>query len=146
LYALACRLAGQGADAEDVVQEAMMAAFRAVGSFRHQSSLKTWLTRILIRKAAEHFRRRRRKRWLFFRPPERLEDETAGPDPGVRLDVRAAVLALRPEFREVLVMREFEGFSYDEMARELHVPRGTIESRLFRARQELRVRLSDYLE
>jgi RNA polymerase sigma-70 factor (ECF subfamily) len=62
-----------------------------------------------------------------------------------RLDVQAALLRLSDEHRAVLVLREFEGMSYEEMAEALDVPRGTVESRLHRARAELRTRLKSYL-
>jgi RNA polymerase sigma-70 factor (ECF subfamily) len=61
------------------------------------------------------------------------------------MDVLAALDALAPMHREVVVLREMEGMSYEEIARALGIPRGTVESRLFRARQELKERLKDYL-
>jgi RNA polymerase sigma-70 factor (ECF subfamily) len=63
----------------------------------------------------------------------------------VRMDVLATLDTLSPEHREVIVLREFQGMSYDEIAEALGVPRGTVESRLFRARQELKGGLKDYL-
>ncbi len=67
-------------------------------------------------------------------------------DTEARLDILAAIRSLGPEHREVVVLREIEGLSYEEMAEVLDVPRGTVESRLFRARRELQERLKDYLE
>jgi RNA polymerase sigma-70 factor (ECF subfamily) len=59
--------------------------------------------------------------------------------------VAAAIRSLSAEHQQVIVLRELQGLSYDEMAEVLEIPRGTVESRLFRARQELRERLKDYL-
>lgn len=69
----------------------------------------------------------------------------AGPSAEAGLDVRAAIGQLSPEHREVLVLREFERMSYEEIAEALDVPRGTVESRLHRARSELREKLKAYL-
>jgi len=63
----------------------------------------------------------------------------------VRMDLLEVLSGLSPEHREVVVLRELEGMSYDEIAGVLGVPRGTVESRLFRAREKLRERLRDYL-
>jgi len=62
-----------------------------------------------------------------------------------RMDLQSAIERLSPEHREVVVLREFEGLSYEEIAQALGVPRGTVESRLHRARGELREMLKDYL-
>jgi RNA polymerase sigma-70 factor (ECF subfamily) len=61
------------------------------------------------------------------------------------MDLADALAALTPDHREVIVLREIEGLSYQEMSRTLGVPRGTVESRLFRARQALRELLKDYM-
>ncbi len=147
LYRLAFSLVGNAADAEDVVQETLVGAFRSMGRFESRSTVKTWLTRILLRQAARHHRRRGR------RPERPLEAArgTAGsrgpapPEAARRLDVQAALERLSPLHREVVVLREFGGMSYAEMAEALDVPRGTVESRLHRARRELRELLRDYL-
>ena len=83
----------------------------------------------------------------------RLEDALASeqlaratPKPDVRMDVNAAIRALSPERREVIVLRELQGMSYEEISQVLGIPPGTVESRLFRARRQLQERLSDYLK
>jgi RNA polymerase sigma-70 factor (ECF subfamily) len=145
LYGLALSLLGGAADAEDAVQETLKGAFDGLRGFREQSAVKTWLTRILIRQVAHT---RKRRRWLrLFRPLEESPEPTsaAGTDQSdVRLDVRAAILALRQEYREVITLRELEGFSYQEIAQVLGIPQGTVESRLFRARRELQGLLAAY--
>lgn len=146
LFAMAAAFVGSHADAEDIVQETLAGAFRGLRTFEGRSSVKTWLTGILIRQTAMH-RRRRRRRETTVLP---LETGTALPSPtravDVRIDVMAAIQSLSPEHRDVIVLREIEGLSYDEMAETLGVPRGTVESRLFRARRRLQERLTGYLD
>jgi RNA polymerase sigma-70 factor (ECF subfamily) len=66
-------------------------------------------------------------------------------DPDAKLDVERLLNALSAEHREVIVLRELQGFSYDEIAEALGIPRGTVESRLFRARQVLKEKFPEYL-
>jgi len=141
LYAVAASMLGNTADAEDAVQETLTGAFRGLRAFQGRSSVKTWLMRILIRRVARLRRRRR---------PLRIADSLdrmPGP-PGsadIALDVRDVLAELSEEHRAVIVLRAMQGMSYDEIAEVLDVPRGTVESRLFRARQILKGLLKDYL-
>jgi RNA polymerase sigma-70 factor (ECF subfamily) len=156
LYGLARSLVGNEADAEDVLQETLAGAFKAAATFREEASVKTWLTRILVRQAAMH--RRSAKKWRFmslFRGDEQgSEMEVATPDAKAdaggeadsRLDVPVMLAELSAEHREVIVLRELEGLSYEQMAETLRVPRGTVESRLHRARQELKQKFGKYFE
>jgi RNA polymerase sigma-70 factor (ECF subfamily) len=151
LYAVAYSVLGNSADAEDVVQETFTGAFKGLAGFRGQASVKTWLLRILMRQAA-YSRRRMKLRPALFEDPETMvapRSELAAPsamlDVDRHVDVRAMLETLSREHREVMVLREFEGLSYEEMAQALGIPRGTVESRLHRARQELRERFKEYL-
>jgi RNA polymerase sigma-70 factor (ECF subfamily) len=147
LFGLAYSMTGNAADAEDIVQETLTGAFRGMKAFRGQSSLKTWLTQILVRQVAAH--RRGRRRFLDFL---RVRGSRAGssvspasPSADARMDVTAAILALADEHRQVIVLRELRGLSYEEIAEALGVPRGTVESRLFRARRAMRELLGEYM-
>jgi RNA polymerase sigma-70 factor (ECF subfamily) len=71
--------------------------------------------------------------------------DSAATSVGAKIDLQAALQLLSEEHREVLVLREFEGMSYDEMAEAIGLPRGTVESRLHRARAELKEKLKAYL-
>ena len=152
LYRLAFALLGNAADAEDALQETLAGAFRGIERFEGRASLKTWLSRILVKQAARRRRSRKRSEAL---PLHGLSGGAADPADGsasgregtlaLRMDVLVALDALDPHHREVVALREFQGMSYDEIAGALGVPRGTVESRLFRARQILRERLKDYL-
>ena len=148
LYSLALSLTSSAADAEDLVQETLAGAFRGLGSFEGRSSLKTWLARILVRQnARRHRSRAARPATVSLEAAAEAEAPATGSQAATeaRLDIMAAIRALGPEHREVVVLREIEGLSYDEMAEVLDVPRGTVESRLFRARRQLQERLKEYL-
>ncbi len=143
LHALAKSLIRNTADAEDVVQETFAGAYRGLAKFESRASVKTWLTRILILQIAKWRRDRQGK------TAGELQ-ETASAKPSgesavdQRIDLQAALAKLSPEHQEVLLLREFEQLSYEEIAAVLDVPRGTVESRLFRARAELREKLKAY--
>jgi RNA polymerase sigma-70 factor (ECF subfamily) len=143
LYGIAHSLCGNAADAEDVVQETLIAALNS--KFRGESAVRTWLVGILVRRAG--MLRRSKSRHPAFpleiEPPSSKAPAVAGSD--VRLDLTEMLQHLSPEHRQVIVLREIEGMSYEEMARSVNVPRGTIESRLHRAREELRQRFKEYV-
>ena len=144
LHRLAFSLVGHAQDAEDVVQETFVGAFRTLRAFEGRSALKTWLIQILVRQAARRRQARARGKAL---PLDKASPASRGPREGLdaRMDLLAALERLPPEQREVIALRELEGMTYEEMAEALGAPRGTIESRLHRARQALRERLKDYL-
>jgi RNA polymerase sigma-70 factor, ECF subfamily len=143
LFRVANSLVGNVSDAEDVLQETFAGAFKGLRGFAGRSTVKTWLTRILVLQVAA-WRRKRRKTLPLEGAPERA---SGGGQAGVdaRMDFQAAMEKLSPEHREVIVLRELEQMSYEEIAQALEVPRGTVESRLHRARAELALRLKSYL-
>jgi len=151
LLGLATSLLGNGADAEDIVQETFAGAFRGLRGFRGRSSIRTWLTRILVKQVARHRRYRRIRRFLSLEQAageggaaaSGAPDATAEAD--VRMDVTAVLARLSEDHRNVVVLREMQAMSYDEIVEVLGVPTGTVESRLFRARQRLKELLRDYL-
>jgi RNA polymerase sigma-70 factor, ECF subfamily len=150
LYGIAHALTGNAADAEDVVQETFAGAVS--GRFRGEASLRTWLVQILVRRVGMLHRSRRRKG-----PHQSLDSgaadcpteetstppETAGTE--ARLDLSTMLASLSAEHRTVIVLRELRGLTYQEMAAALGVPVGTVESRLHRAREEMRKRFKGYL-
>ncbi len=143
LFGLAVSLLPNRADAEDVLQETLAGAYRGLVRFEQRASVKTWLTRILILQIAKWRRERKNKRTEPIDPQaaSAVDHEASA---NSRMDVQAAMAKLSPEHQEVMVLREFEQLSYEEIAGALGVPRGTVESRLFRARAELRVKLKAY--
>lgn len=156
LFGLAFSLVGNRADAEDVLQQALLGVFRRIDSFEGRSSLKTWLVRIVVNQASKARRSRRVRRSIPIDPGSgrsdakgegngvvvTTESDTAAVDS--RLDLLSMLEELSPDHREILLLRETQQMSYDEIAAALGVPRGTVESRLFRARQELRRKFADY--
>ena len=152
VYSLVCRLLWDPAEACDVVQEVFLKVFRKIGSFRGESSLKTWIYRIAVNEARNHCRWNGRHRG----PEVAMEggDETRGfrdtlaatgssPYEFV-LDrerhhlVEEALAELSPSFRSVVVLRDVEELSYEEIAEILGLPLGTVKSRLLRGREALR--------
>jgi RNA polymerase sigma-70 factor (ECF subfamily) len=144
LFRLARSLTGQAADAEDVLQETFAGAYRNAATFRGDSSVGTWLTKILVRQVAQWRRSRARKRVgeLDESGVVSSADHIAGVE--AKVDLHAALNELSEEHNQVLVLREFEHLSYDEIATVLEIPRGTVESRLHRARNELKAKLKAY--
>jgi RNA polymerase sigma-70 factor (ECF subfamily) len=144
LLRVATSLVGAAADAEDVVQHTLVGAFKGLASFRGGSSVKTWLTGITVRQAA----RWRRDRWKDRAVPldpvgggsrvPQTPDNATTAAVDARLDAHAVLDKLPADYRQVIVLRELEGMTYDQIAQTLGVPRGTVESRLHRARAELR--------
>ena len=147
-YNLARWLAGNPADAEDIVQDAYVRALAGAGRFRGGDE-RAWLLAIVRNVCYSSHRRQRVRQATDFDEAEHGED-TSTPSPEQRaIDrdrsrrVRLAVQRLAPEFREVIVLREFEGLSYKEIADVIGSPVGTVMSRLSRARAQLQVALAE---
>lgn len=137
---------------DDVVAETFTKAFFRIRNFHGDAGLYTWLYRVAINASKDHGKKKRR------RPTVALEDVPAGAasiasrdagpsverleDRELRLAVRAAIETLPAKFRSVLVLRELEGLRYDEIADILAISQGTVESRLFRARRRLQLKLA----
>jgi RNA polymerase sigma-70 factor (ECF subfamily) len=141
-YNLARWLVRNDADAHDVVQEAYLRAFRYVDALRGTDG-RAWLLTIVRNTAYTWLRRRRSEEPAVTSLAEDSPD-TSAPNPETvllqqadREIVRAAIEALPVEFREALVLREFEGLTYKEIAAVIDVPIGTVMSRLARARERL---------
>jgi RNA polymerase sigma-70 factor (ECF subfamily) len=145
LYAAALRLTRSPNDAEDLVQDTYLKAFRAAGQFRPGTNLRAWLFTIL----QNTFRNLRRDRGrdpvdVDSEAVERLPAGSDLPDPERRLldsvmddDVRQALDALPPAFREAVWMRDVDELSYQDIAAALDVPIGTVMSRISRGRRLL---------
>ena len=159
IYALLLRLTHDTEEARDLAQDTFLQAFRSIASFRGDADLKTWLYRIAVNQARNRRRwwhRRRREQTFSLDAPDdenstlgaRLQDENyETPEAGVLRREREAHLmralsALTRDAREVVVLRDIEGLSYEEVASTLDVSVGTVKSRLSRARAELRRRLT----
>jgi RNA polymerase sigma-70 factor, ECF subfamily len=153
LYNSLCHVLGSPDDARDVTQDAFVQAFVKLDTFRRASEFYTWLYRIGFNLAMSHARRRRptasldQAREAFGAEPtdgQPLPTEHLAQRERVEL-VHAALGELGDDSRQILVLRELEGCSYDEIAEILNVPPGTVRSRLFRARAQLRDQLAPML-
>jgi RNA polymerase sigma-70 factor (ECF subfamily) len=144
LFGIAHSLTNNASDAEDLIQETFAAVLNA--KFRGESSVRTWLVRILVNRAALLRRSRHRGSSHLKIASEQMPVEQRSESSGVdaKLDLSAMLEQLSEEHRQVIILRELQGMSYEEMAQALDVPRGTIESRLHRAREELRKRFKGY--
>lgn len=161
VYALALRLLNDQADASDVVQEVFLKVFRNIGSFRGQSSLKTWIYRITVNEAHNarrwFFRHRKREVELDDEPETSRSLKEVIPDSSrspfeVVLDgeqhslIEAALERINPTFREAVVLRDLADLSYEEIAVVLSVSLGTVKSRILRGREALREQLAGRLQ
>jgi RNA polymerase sigma-70 factor (ECF subfamily) len=140
-YNLARGLAGNNPDAEDIAQEACVRAFRFVGGCRNSDG-RAWLLTIVRNTAYSWLKKNRSQPVVSIDDDElcEIEDQSSADRSFHRADtdaLRAALETLPSEFREALVLRELEGFSYKEIAEVAEVPIGTVMSRLARARRQL---------
>jgi RNA polymerase sigma-70 factor (ECF subfamily) len=148
LWALALRMMRSPDDAADVLQDAMIKAFRAAPGFRGQAAVSTWLHRITVNAALDALRSRGRAPLLAF---DQVDPAQARPDPRdplaqvqTSLDVTAALAAIPADQRAAVVLVDMIGFSVAEAAEILECPPGTVKSRCSRARARLADLLAGY--
>ncbi len=149
---LACWLTGNAEDAQDVVQEAYLRAFKYFAGYRGDNS-RAWLLRIVRNAFYDSIRRSRQEEGTAMpqEEAERVPDPAPGPDAALlrKADsemVSRAIEGLPVAYREILVMRELEDCSYKEIADIAAVPMGTVMSRLARARELVRKQLVEELQ
>jgi RNA polymerase sigma-70 factor, ECF subfamily len=148
---LLSRMIRDPADIEDIAQEAFIKAYRALPGFRGESAFYTWLYRIAINTAKNHFAAQGRRAptvsGVDVEDPEgegemaHLADsatpESLYQSKQIGLAVNRAIEKLAPDLRTAIVLRELEGLSYDEIAESMDCPVGTVRSRIFRAREAI---------
>jgi RNA polymerase sigma-70 factor, ECF subfamily len=154
VYRVALRLTGNSADADDLVQETMLRAFRSWHQFEPGTNLKGWLLTILRNTHINEYRRRQhRPETVDIEPFEQTTvfSDVQERDPAGRFfeqivddEVLRAIDQLPEEFREVVVLSDVEGLTYKEIADVVKTPIGTVKSRLFRGRRMLQAKLYDY--
>ena len=162
IYGLLFRLTENSEEARDLTQETFLRAFQNIGRFRGEADLRTWIYRIAINQA--------RNRWRWWRRRSRdstvsldathgnsdqpliatLAESSANPEQKTlaherELVLRAALQKLGHAYRETVILRDIEGFTYEEIATTLEINVGTVKSRLARGRQELRRKLEGSL-
>ncbi|HKA87605.1 MAG TPA: sigma-70 family RNA polymerase sigma factor [Haliangiales bacterium] len=144
-YATAMHLTGQHSDADDVVQEALLRAYRGLHGFDGRAAFSTWLHRIVVNVALNHLRARRRPTL----PIEAAAGVGLPPRVEPRAEARvvlAALAELSPPLRVTLVLATVEDMPYREIAETLGVPEGTVAWRVNQARKLLRLRLQNIPE
>lgn len=158
IFGLAFRLLGDAEEARDVAQETFLKAWRHIGSFRGECSIKTWLYRMTINQVSNQrrwWRRRRRSDTVSLDEQaattgttlsDRIASSGLSPEQSTLGRERHRMLlvaldTLRPEYRVAVVLRDIDDLNYDEIAVALDVPVGTVKSRIARGREELRKRL-----
>ena len=150
VYNLALRMTGNPEDAQDMSQEAFIKAFNSLASFRGDSKLSVWLYRIVSNVCLDFLRSRKRRQTVSLNMDDgeggtaelEIPDLSAMPEEELnrrltREAVRKGLLSLPEDQREILLLREIEGLSYDEIAQALGLEAGTVKSRIFRARKRL---------
>jgi RNA polymerase sigma-70 factor, ECF subfamily len=161
LYSAALRMTRNPADAEDLVQETYLRAYRAFDSFQEGTNLKAWLYRILTNTFINQYRAAKRRPeqsdiediedLYLYRRLGGLEAAVAGRSPEAEVlegipddEVKEALESLPEQFRMAVLLADVEGFAYKEIADILDIPIGTVMSRLHRGRKQLQKRLWEY--
>jgi len=156
LYSTACRFTGNPQAAEDLVQETYMKAFRYYGNFKKGTNFRAWLFKILKNSFINYYRK---KNFDSFRiRPLEMDLESKIPDPllpdaalpteelSLEMDgeVREAMTSLPEVYRRMVILKDLNHYSYDEIARQANIPLGTVMSRLFRGMKMLEKAMMSY--
>ena len=151
IFNLVYRMLGDYDEAAEISQEAFLSAYRAIGNFRGEANFSTWLYRIALNHATT--RRKslniRQQRSVPIENTEPASDPHPGPAESmekkeIRQRVQQALNRLEPDDAAVILLRDLQDVSYEEVARVLEIPIGTVKSRLHRARQALKSELASY--
>lgn len=150
VYNIALRMTGNSEDASDMTQEAFIKAYNSLQSFRGDSKFSVWLYRIATNVCLDFLRSRSRKPTVSLSVEDNegeevqldVADESQSPEllldrQMTRESVRRGLETLSPEYRQILLLREIQGLSYDEISQALGLEVGTVKSRIFRARKKL---------
>ncbi len=150
VYNLALRMTGNAQDAEDMTQEAFLKAYSSLDSFRGDSKFSVWLYRIVSNVCLDHLRRKSRRPAVSLSMEDDegedvqldLPDTSQSPEELLekkltREAVQRGLAQLPEDARQILLLREIQGLSYEEIGEALHLEAGTVKSRIFRARKKL---------
>ena len=162
MFNIAFRMTGDYEAAGEIVQEAFLSAFRAIKTFRGEATFATWMTSIVLNHAKNSLKKTRvisHYETISLDQSAEANDETPRFDPparglsavellekkNVQEAVQEAINSLDADFREVLILKDIQELSYEEIGPILNIPDGTVKSRIFRAREALRERLKSKL-
>jgi RNA polymerase sigma-70 factor (ECF subfamily) len=160
IFNIALRVIGNHADAADLAQNALIRIYKSIGNFKEESSLSTWIYRITMNVCFDELRRRKNRKLISIEQEIQLDDgdvkrqlESESPQPSEAAEkkelksiVRNAIEQLSDEHKEVIILRDLQAFSYDEIASILDLPVGTVKSRINRARSALKKILTENKE
>jgi RNA polymerase sigma-70 factor, ECF subfamily len=147
-FALAFGMTGQREQAEDLTQEIFLRVYQRLNTFQGQAKFATWFYRIALNQCLNHCRNERRRRRTVANPDDRQatvlvelrvveQADTTLLRKEIQHQLRSALLSLKPEVRILLLLKEIEGLSYEEIAERLECSPGTVASRLSRGRRLL---------
>ena len=150
VYNIALRMTGNAEDASDMTQEAFIKAYNSLQSFRGDSKFSVWIYRIATNVCLDFLRSKSRRPTVSLSVEDNdgeevqldVADESQSPEllldrQMTRESVRRGLETLSPEYRQILLLREIQGLSYDEISQALGLEVGTVKSRIFRARKKL---------
>jgi RNA polymerase sigma-70 factor (ECF subfamily) len=151
IFNLVYRMLGDYDDAAETSQEVFLSAYRAIGQFRGDANFSTWIYRIALNHAITRRKNTslRQKRFISIDGTDMTDDAQIGPaetleKKELRERVQRALNELDPEDATVILLRDLQDIPYEDIARVLKIPVGTVKSRLHRARQALKARLAAY--
>jgi len=152
VYNIALKMLGNKEDAYDMSQEVFIRVYRSIDKFKEQASLSTWIYKITTNACLDEIRRRKNRFTVSIDDDMELNDskvkrqiEYDGPSPEIIVEenelreiINKSIQQLPEQYRVVTILRDIQGFSYEEIANILDVPQGTVKSRINRARAMLR--------
>jgi RNA polymerase sigma-70 factor (ECF subfamily) len=155
IFALSFGMLGREEDARDATQETFLSAFRNLRGFRGEAKVSSWLHRIAVNQCITRQRRAKvrsetpledeaEKNAAVFALPAEVSPARAAEYGQISVAVRKAVIALPPDLRQVVVMKEFEDLTFQEISDVLGVPLSTVKSRLYTALRQLQMRLQKF--
>lgn len=153
IYTAITRFCGNSEDASDITQRAFINAFRKIKDFKGDSAFSTWIYRIAFNQAISFRRENRRAPMsIYSKEDEVLSEPAEAINPTERLEsqetqrkVQQALDLLEAGDREIILLKDLQGVSYEEIAEILQIPKGTVRSRLHRARLELKTKLKSFI-
>lgn len=152
VFNIALRMMGNYDDAKDMAQESLIKVYKSISSFKEQSSLSTWIYRITTNVCLDELRKRKSRKVVYIDENIKFDDGEAKkeivsdeitPEEKVERDeikrmLNSAISELSDEHKTVIVLRDIQGFSYEEISNITKCPQGTVKSRINRARQALK--------
>ncbi|HHH26967.1 MAG TPA: sigma-70 family RNA polymerase sigma factor [Polyangiaceae bacterium] len=163
VFALVFRMMGRRAEAEEITQDTFVQTFRYIDNFRGDSKLSTWLFRVAVNLTKNRMKRNARRGAGLKQDLDSVADHTElGSAEGVSVGsverpdelaqgrqleviVKHAIMELEPDFRQLVILRDVEDLSYEEIAEVTGLPRGTVKSRIHRGRAQLRTKVERIL-